>query len=147
MTAATRAGLNRTGHPGIAESALQSIKLYILQNNLKAGDMLPPELELADLLGVSRPTLRETLRSLEALGIVRTVHGKGRFIRDFNYDAMVENLNYSLRIHMDDFREIIDVRMALEEKFLERAMDLLERKGFPGTRAACGRDGEAGRGR
>lgn len=123
-------GLRRIGHSRITDSALQSIKMYILQNGLKAGDMLPGELELSDILGISRPSLREALRSLEGLGIIRTEHGKGRFIRDFNYDAMIGNLIYSLKIHMDDFREVIDVRMALEEKFLERAMDLLGEPDF-----------------
>lgn len=119
-------GLGRIVRNNITESALQSIKFYILQNSLKAGDMLPPEVELSAILGISRPSMREALRSLEALGILRTVHGVGRFIRDFNYDAMVENLIYNLRIHMDDFREIIDVRMVLEEAFIARSMRLLD---------------------
>ncbi len=121
-----RGSLGKIGHSKVTESALQSIKLYILQNSLKAGDMLPAEIELSDFLGISRPSMREALRSLEGLGIIRTIHGKGRFIRDFNYDAMVENLIFSLKIHMADFREIIDVRMALEEKFIERSMALLD---------------------
>jgi DNA-binding FadR family transcriptional regulator len=125
-----RAGLNRIGHSKITESALQSIKLYILQNNLKAGDLLPPELELSEVLGISRPSMREAIRSLEALGVIRTVHGVGRFIRDFNYDAMVENLTYNLKIHVNEFREIIDVRMALEEVFLAKSMDLLEESDY-----------------
>lgn len=127
MTAKSgRGGLNKIGHSNVTESALQSIKLYILENNLKADDMLPAELELSDILGISRPSLREALRSLEGIGVIRTVHGRGRFIRDFNYDAMVENLIYSLKIHMDDFLEIIDVRMALEEMFIARSMALLD---------------------
>jgi len=122
--------LNKIGHNKITDAALQSIKLYILQSNLKAGDLLPAEVELSEVLGISRPSMREAFKALEALGIIRTVHGVGRFIRDFNYDAMIENLSYSLKIHVDEFREIIDVRMALEEMFLAQAMEVLEPSDF-----------------
>jgi DNA-binding GntR family transcriptional regulator len=45
-----------------------------------AGDRLPSEPELAEALGVSRPTIREVLRSLEGDGLVRRVHGVGTFV-------------------------------------------------------------------
>lgn len=123
-------GLGKIGHSRITDSALQSVKLYILQNDLKAGDMLPSELELSGVLGISRSSVREAFRSLEGLCVIRTEHGKGRFIRDFNYDAMVENLIYNLKIHMEDFREVIEVRMALEERFIEISMALLDEKDY-----------------
>src|SRR3989339_662690 len=118
-------GMQRITHDKISETALQSIKLYILDNNLKAGDLLPSETELSGTLGIGRASIREAFRSLEALGIIVTAQGKGRYIRDFNYEAMVENLSYNLKIHVDDFRQIIDVRMALEESFLKKSMEIL----------------------
>ena len=47
-----------------------------------AGDRLPSEPELAASYGVSRPTIREVLRSLEHEGMVRRVHGVGTFVND-----------------------------------------------------------------
>ncbi|MDX9940423.1 MAG: FCD domain-containing protein [Sphaerochaetaceae bacterium] len=123
-------GMHRITHDKISESALQSIKLYILDNSLKAGDALPSESELSETLGISRASIREAFRSLEALGIIVTAQGKGRFIRDFNYSAMLENLSYNLKIHVTDFRQIIDVRMALEESFLKMAMRILTEEDF-----------------
>lgn len=117
--------LQKIPHDKISESALQSIKLYILDNNLKSGDPLPSETFLSQRLGISRASTREAFRSLEALGVIVTLHGKGRFLRDFNFDAMVENLSFNLRIHVREFRQIIDVRMALEEAFLKQAMEVL----------------------
>ena len=114
--------MKRVPHNKISESALQSIKLYILDNNLQAGDILPSESDLSEVLGISRASIREAFRSLDALGIINTIQGKGRFLRDFNYEAMVEHLSYNLKIHVNNFREIIDVRMALEEKFLTKVV-------------------------
>lgn len=48
----------------------------------RAGDRLPSEPELAASYGVSRPTIREVLRSLEHEGMVRRVHGVGTFVNE-----------------------------------------------------------------
>ena len=49
------------------------------QRRYGPGDRLPSEPELAAAFGVSRPTIREVLRSLETDGFVRRVHGVGTF--------------------------------------------------------------------
>jgi GntR family transcriptional regulator len=51
-----------------------------LQSSYRPGDRLPSEPDLATAYGVSRPTIREVLRSLEGDGLVRRVHGVGTFV-------------------------------------------------------------------
>jgi GntR family transcriptional regulator len=51
-----------------------------LQSSYQPGDRLPSEPDLATAYGVSRPTIREVLRSLEGDGLVRRVHGVGTFV-------------------------------------------------------------------
>ena len=48
--------------------------------DLKTGDKLPPEIELARSFSISWNTLREVLKSLEALGVLETVRGQGTFV-------------------------------------------------------------------
>jgi len=103
-------------------TAQKQIKLYIRESGLKAGDMLPTEKELEEKLCISRTSIREALRSLEALGIVESRHGVGRFLREFNYDPILENLSYNIEVNVKDFREIIDVRIALESSFIEKTI-------------------------
>ena len=62
------------------------IRNYIYKNNLKAGDKLPTEMEMCEMLGVSRNVLREAIKSLEITGIVSSKPGVGIIIRDFNVD-------------------------------------------------------------
>lgn len=98
----------------------ENLKLYFMQNGLKAGDPIPTEHELAKGLDVSRTALREALKSLESLGIIEVRPGTGRFLRSFNFEAILENLSYGIDANVDDFRDILDVRIALEGVFLER---------------------------
>ncbi len=50
------------------------------ERGLRPGDQLPTEAEVTELFGVSRSTVREALRLLERDGVVRTEHGRGRFL-------------------------------------------------------------------
>ena len=62
-----------------ARIATQLMELIELQK-LLPGDKLPPERQLADLLEVSRPSLREALHILQAQGLVQIKHGQGTYV-------------------------------------------------------------------
>jgi DNA-binding FadR family transcriptional regulator len=64
----------------IAEEVAARIEDLISSGKLALGDKLPPERVLARELSISRPTLREGIRALSAIGTVRVEHGKGTFI-------------------------------------------------------------------
>lgn len=55
----------------LAQQVEEQIIDLLISNKLKPGDKLPPEMELMELLGVSRPVMREAMTSLESLGIVK----------------------------------------------------------------------------
>lgn len=110
---------------GLNKSVQEQVKLYILESKLTAGDVLPTEKDLAEQIGVSRTSIREAFRSLEALGIIETKHGVGRFLKEFNYDAILQNLAYNIQVHVRDFSEIIDVRIALEIYFIEKVVAVI----------------------
>ena len=54
---------------------------YVKEQKLKKGDKLPSERELANILGISRATVRETLQKLEERGIVTVRRGSGVHLR------------------------------------------------------------------
>jgi DNA-binding FadR family transcriptional regulator len=107
----------------IYEIAQKEIKAFILQNNLKPGDILPPETELAQQLGISRNSLREAVKALEALGVLEAKTGVGIFVRGFSFDPLLENLAYGLRIGSKDLRDIFEIRYHLEYSMAERAAE------------------------
>jgi GntR family transcriptional repressor for pyruvate dehydrogenase complex len=66
----------------LIDRASEAIKSHILANELKGGDRLPSESELARSLGVSRNVVRQAVSSLETLGVVRVAHGRGIYVAD-----------------------------------------------------------------
>ena len=64
----------------VNEKIVQAIQDQIRRGELKLGNRLPPERQLASLLGVSRGSVREALRALELSGVVRSRHGEGNFV-------------------------------------------------------------------
>jgi DNA-binding FadR family transcriptional regulator len=87
---------------------------FIRENRLSPGDRLPSETLLADLLGVSRPSLREASRSLQALGIVDVRPGSGLYVSDFSFHPLIDQLPYGLADSAAAFQEILTVREGME---------------------------------
>ncbi|QCO97017.1 FadR family transcriptional regulator [Arthrobacter sp. 24S4-2] len=110
--------------------ALQSdIMDLILERELEAGDALPTENELALALGVGRNTLRESLKVLQALGVIEIRHGFGMFVAPSNFDALTDGLTFrgrlSLRHKGGEALQLVDVRQALESGLVGSAMDAM----------------------
>ena len=106
----------------IYENISNQIFQSILRGELKPKDKLPPENELTGIFGVSRATVREAIRSLEQLGVVEVRQGifGGAYIKEMDFDKIVEQIGNSLRMINVTFRQLADVRAALEEIVLSR---------------------------
>lgn len=98
------------------------IKAYIIQNSLLPGDSLPPETELCELLGVSRNSVREAVKSLETLGIIEARPGAGLYVSDFSFDPLLQQLGYGILFDHKQLTDIIDVRFHLEHGMIDRAV-------------------------
>ncbi|MDJ0317991.1 MULTISPECIES: FadR/GntR family transcriptional regulator [Arthrobacter] len=99
--------------------ALQAdIMELILDRDLDSGDAMPTESELCEVLGVGRNTLRESLKVLQALGVIEIRHGFGMFVAPSNFDALADGLTFrgrlSLRHEGLEALQLVDIRQALE---------------------------------
>lgn len=93
-----------------ARIATQLVELIKLQK-LNPGDRLPPERALADLLEVSRPSLREALHILQAQGLVHIRHGQGTFVQE---PIVAQELRASMMATTHGLNELFDAREVLE---------------------------------
>ena len=119
-------GLAELRGPTLHKRVQQHIRQYIVANGLKPGDPLPPEGELANSLGVSRGSIREAVKALEALGVLEVRHGNGLFVRPFNLDPVLSNLSYSLDFEPSTISELLQIRKWLETAIMTDVIAQIE---------------------
>lgn len=101
-----------------AGHVIEHVRQLIARGDLRPGDRLPAERDLATLLGVSRPTIRAGLRALAAMGVVESRHGSGTFIPtgpprlDSEALAFLAALHGISREYMDEARRVLEVSAA-----------------------------------
>ncbi len=98
----------------IYEEIVDQIKALISAGNLKPGDRLPSERDLADLLQVSRTSLREALCALDMAGVIEIKSGEGAYVRMPGSTGVIEPLALVFAMEKYRVREILEVRKALE---------------------------------
>ena len=110
-------------HPPSLNSLIKDrLQRHIIDNELKSGDKLPSESELAERLQVSRTSIREALRGLEAVGLIESHRGRGRVVRNFSFDAILEGLSYQFLFDDENILQVLDIIRALHLYYLEKAM-------------------------
>jgi DNA-binding FadR family transcriptional regulator len=108
--------------PALSQEIRRCIQEYILSHRLTAGDALPPESYWTESYGVGRSSVREAIKVLQALGVVEIRHGNGLFVRDVNFDPILESLSYQMRFRPQMFAEVFRVRVWLESAAIEEAV-------------------------
>lgn len=107
------------------EQVLEQIEERILDGRLAAGDHLPSEREFAATLGISRPSIREALRVIEALGIVQIKRGAGRdsgaVLVSSPGDGLMNLLKLQIALATFSWDDVLNTRMALEIWCVEEA--------------------------
>lgn len=107
----------------------QEIKQLILDRHLGPGDPLPTESELVNLLRVGRNSVREALKSLQALDVVEIRHGYGTFVGSMSLgplaDGLTFRLHHGLRDGLRGLRELLQIREELEASLIRKVVPLL----------------------
>lgn len=111
------------GQTSVVNQVIERIKEAIVAKELVPGDYLPTETELIDNLGVSKTSVREAIKMLQALGVLEVKRGRGTRIREkFNGDVL-SPLIYQLLLAGGSIREIIDFRIMFEPAYTIMAME------------------------
>ncbi len=97
-----------------AEFVVAHVRDGIERGRFKSGDRLPPERELAALLGVSRPSVRSGLHALAGMGVVQIRQGAGTFITAGPPALDSEPLNFLAALHGFTRPQMFEARVALE---------------------------------
>ncbi|AGX41397.1 FadR/GntR family transcriptional regulator [Clostridium saccharobutylicum] len=100
--------------PKVYDQVIEEIKNKIKNGEIKKGDKLPSEREMAESLGVSRTSVREALRALEVIGLVESRQGAGNYIRTNFNNSLFEPLSIMFMLQESSPKEMYDLRETLE---------------------------------
>jgi len=99
----------------VTDEAIGKIKEMIMSGQLRPGDKLPKEQDLAEQLGLSRNSLREAVRALSLLNILHVRQGDGTYVSSLEAGLLLEAVTFILDFHHDDtILQAFQVRAILE---------------------------------
>lgn len=99
----------------VTDDAIATIKQMILDGELRPGDRLPPEADLAAQLGLSRSSMREAFKALEMLRILDVRRGDGTYVTSLEPRLLLESMSFVLSFHESHaVLEVLEVRRTLE---------------------------------
>ncbi len=98
----------------ISEEIVEQIKAHISQGQLRPGERVPSERELAAMLGVSRPSVREAIMVLEAMGLVESRQGGGTYVRSLTEKSLADPLGSLVENNPQLLHDLTEVRIGLE---------------------------------
>jgi len=102
------------------EDVVAQVQRLIRTKRLAPGARLPSERDLAQSLGIGRPSVREALRTLASMGLIEVRSGQGAFLRNLSLDPYLasirESLSFLLDVREEALLELWEVRQGLEEQ-------------------------------
>ncbi|MBX9652279.1 GntR family transcriptional regulator [bacterium] len=108
--------------PKMHDVVATRLKNHIVENDLKEGDRLPTEAELAKQFGISRLSLREATKSLEFLGVVESKPGRGLIVGQVNLKRVTEYLGFHPVWQNATPVQLIETRIVIETGVLPHVM-------------------------
>ena len=98
----------------VSDQAFEQIRDLIFRGQLKPAEQIMPERELAQALGVSRPTVREAIKQLVTMGLLEHRQGQGTYVRSIHDQRGLNPLAAMIEGHSPTLEELLEVRMGIE---------------------------------
>jgi GntR family transcriptional repressor for pyruvate dehydrogenase complex len=99
----------------VTDDAIEAIKQMIVDGELRPGDRLPREPDLAERLGLSRNSLREAVRALSLIHVLDVRQGDGTYVTSLEPALLMDAMGFVVDFHRDDtVLQFLEVRRLLE---------------------------------
>ena len=109
------------------EQIVQQVEDSILKGQLKPGDQLPAERDLAHSFGVSRTAVREAVKTLREKGLVEAYSGRGTFVTNGTSHSIRQSLDLMIRINpLEGSANLAELRLVLEPEIASLAAARIE---------------------
>ncbi len=99
----------------VTDEAIDKIKGMIVSGELRPGDRLPKEADLAERLGLSRSSLREAVKALSLIRVLDVRQGDGTYVTSLEPELLLDAMTFVVDFHRDDtVLRFLEVRRILE---------------------------------
>lgn len=99
---------------GLTEQLVQKFELLVLKGSLSPGEQLPPERQLAEMLSVSRASLRQALKALQVMGVLEVRQGSGNYLSESAKEILQVPPRILVPLRGLTQAELFEVRRAME---------------------------------
>ena len=98
----------------VVQSVINVLTDAMRNKELKPGDKIPPEPELAASLGIARSSVREAIKILTYLGVLESKRSEGTFVCDGFKESMIDPMVYGVILNQDSFENLMELREMTE---------------------------------
>lgn len=106
----------------VVQSVINCLTDAMRSKELKPGDRIPPEPELASSLGVARSSVREAIKILTYLGVLESKRSEGTFVCSGFQESMIDPMVYGIILNQDSFENLMELRQMIEAGTMRLAM-------------------------
>jgi len=114
-------GFQAVGRPSVVGQIIDSFKEAIIRGDLRPGQRLPPEAELAHQFGVGRSAIRETMKVLEALGVITIQRGNGTYMAENPAATSLSPLVFAILLEVGMTTELLELRSLVQVGYCQLA--------------------------
>ena len=136
----------KKSHVFLVDEIEKKLLNYFKSNNIKIGDIIPKELELVEILGVSRTVVREALSRLRTQGLLETKRRKGTVLKNPDISVVLKKSMIPHLMNEDTLKDYFEMRLSLEvgmadlimhrktQKDIEDLREILKKEPFGSNR-------------
>ena len=106
----------------ILQTVINRLTDAIKNGELKPGDKMPPEIELAESLGVARSSVREAIKILSYLGVLESRRAEGTFVCNGFSESMIDPMIYGIFLNQESQENLMELREMTEVGMMELAI-------------------------
>lgn len=114
--------VNTKPNESAVDFVINAFKELLLKKELKPGDKIPSETELAKIMSVSRGSIREAMKIMSAFGLVDIRRGDGTYIPSSGESVPIDSVLFSFILTQPTADEIYELRMLIEEDVMNMAI-------------------------
>lgn len=121
--------LKKVNNVSVVQQVIDNLTEAMLNRQLRPGDKIPTEAELAESMGVGRNSIREAVKILVYLGVLEIRRAEGTFVCDGFSESMIDPMIYGIILDKEDsYENLMELREMMEVGVMQLAMKKVTQK-------------------